>query len=208
MDLALPEEVQEQLADFEKLLGLLEAKLQPFLGEGGAAVLVQLPPLERAQAQLALAQATAALFRLYLLASGVDADEHETSSEKKRLVIYSKKVRRALSEQELGQAKRSLEVNVAAVNRFISAAVPDLSSDQKAALKAARGKSGGGTAAGASGGKRTAGGGGGDGGQDAEAAAAAFLQDTLGGQEGDAAAPVPAPAGERTAGGKQQAQRR
>lgn len=74
----------------------------------------------------------------------------------------------------------SPQVNVAAVNRFISAAVPDLSQQQKAALKAAGQKR---KAGGEDGGAGAAGSGGEaegreQGGEAAEAAAA-FLQETM-----------------------------
>ncbi len=42
-------------------------------------------PLERAQAQLALAQATAALFQLLLRANGVDPSDHESRKEQVRM---------------------------------------------------------------------------------------------------------------------------
>lgn len=72
-----------------------------------------------------------------------------------------------------------LQINVGAVNRFISAAVPDLSGDQKAALKAASGKR---PAASASLATQA------EGAQDAADAAEAFLRDALG-QGGDGCAP-------------------
>jgi hypothetical protein len=85
-----------------------------------------------------------------------------------------------------------MQINVGAVNRFISAAVPDLSSEQKAALKRA-GQEGAAKRQGASAGAASApgarGGGccGGDGTQDAADAAEAFLRDTLGRDQGGAA---------------------
>ncbi|KAL4440306.1 hypothetical protein ABPG75_003307 [Micractinium tetrahymenae] len=181
MDVPLAEEVQAQLSVFKEVLGSLESKLKPFLGSTGSAAIARLPPLECAQAQLALAQATAALFQLYLRASGVDPADHESRKEQERLAQYGKKVRKAAAEKELRESRRSLEVNVAAVNRFITAAVPDLTQGQKAALKAA-GQPAGGATTGVRKRRQQEGGGGaaavGEGG-DAEGAAAAFLEETM-----------------------------
>lgn len=92
------------------------------------------------------------------------------------------------------------QVNVAAVNRFISAAVPDLSQEQKAALKGAGQRGAGGAAAGAAGGTRKRKSGGGSEGAEGEeaagegdasgaAAAAAFLQETMEELQGQGAVP-------------------
>jgi hypothetical protein len=292
---------------------------------------LQLDPLDRAQAHLALAHAAHSLMQLYLQASGVDPDTYKAAGKEgvrllaapplarcspcsagrlpciagqpashwqchkecmhhparcrfqqrsspaayevsspptrlpafapsrppplqERLKQYSKKVRKLLSEKELKESRRTLEVcglcglcglleccrgralghpdvhgsvcrnqaaalslfrsdvsvssfllfmwpislqvNVAAVNRFISAAVPDLSREQKTALKGSAGQrqatstaavSAASAAAGeatGSGRKRRAGAGGGGAAaaeEEAEAAdaAAAFLQDTM-----------------------------
>jgi hypothetical protein len=53
-----------------------------------------------------------------------------------RLKAYAKKVRKAVAEKELSESRRSLEVNVAALSRVITHAVPDLSTQQKQALNA------------------------------------------------------------------------
>lgn len=179
MDLP-PEEVQAQLAGFEELLTLMESKLQPFVAPGSGNALAQLVPQERAHAQLALAHATAALYQLFLKASGVDPADHEFHKEQERLKQYTKKVRKVAAEKELRETKRSMEVNVSAVNRFISAAVPNLTREQKAALATA----GQAAAAAANAKRKRAPGAGGDNGnggagQDAEGAAAAFLQETM-----------------------------
>lgn len=55
-----------------------------------------------------------------------------------RLKVYGKKIRRLESEEYLAKTRPSLEVNIAAANRFINNAIPDLSKEQKQALKQAR----------------------------------------------------------------------
>ena len=46
-------------------------------------------------------------------------------------------MRKVAAEHELQHSRRSLEVNVAAVNRFINNAIPELSAQQREALKEA-----------------------------------------------------------------------
>ena len=52
-----------------------------------------------------------------------------------RLKVYGKKVRKLESAEYLAVNKPALELNVGAANRFISHAIPDLSREQKVALK-------------------------------------------------------------------------
>jgi hypothetical protein len=49
--------------------------------------------------------------------------------------VYGKKVRKLESAEYLATHKPALELNIGAANRFISHAIPDLSADQKTALK-------------------------------------------------------------------------
>ncbi len=62
-------------------------------------------------------------------------DSHELLQD--RLKQFGKKVKKAAAAKELKESKRSMEVDVGAINRFISHAVPDLSSQQKQALAVA-----------------------------------------------------------------------
>jgi hypothetical protein len=52
-----------------------------------------------------------------------------------RLRLYDKKLQKAESEQWLKEHRPSLSVSVAAANRFISAAIPDLTPEQRKALR-------------------------------------------------------------------------
>ena len=52
--------------------------------------------------------------------------------------MYGKKVRKLESAEYLAVNKPALELNVGAANRFISHAIPDLSREQKVALKEVR----------------------------------------------------------------------
>ncbi len=56
-----------------------------------------------------------------------------------RLKQYAKKVSKAATEKELRETRRSVTVDVAGVNRFITYAVPDLSDAQRQALREVRG---------------------------------------------------------------------
>ena len=52
-----------------------------------------------------------------------------------RIRLYTKKVKKLEQEQTLATSRRSTAINIGAANRFISAAVTDLSAQQKAALQ-------------------------------------------------------------------------
>ena len=82
-----------------------------------------------------LSQAAAALFTLYLKTKGIDPEDHTVKKEQGRLKQYNKKVRKLAAEVELKKSNRILEIDVAAMSRFIAAAVPDLSAQQKLELK-------------------------------------------------------------------------
>ena len=92
-------------------------------------------PFQRAEVHQTLAQAAAALFRLYLKSRGVEPEDHVFRKESPRLKQYQRKVRKAVAEEELRESKPGLEVDVGALSRFIAAAVPDLSAEQKRELK-------------------------------------------------------------------------
>jgi exosome complex protein LRP1 len=82
-----------------------------------------------------LSQAAALLFTLYLKTKGIDPEDHPFKKEEGRLKQYKKKVRKLAAELEINESNRTLEVDVAAMSRFIAAAVPDFSSQQKKELK-------------------------------------------------------------------------
>lgn len=52
-----------------------------------------------------------------------------------RLRLYKKKIHKVESQKWFKEHKRSLEVNVSAANRFISNAIPELTAEQRSALK-------------------------------------------------------------------------
>lgn len=52
-----------------------------------------------------------------------------------RLRLYDRKLQKAESEKWFKEHKPSLSVSVAAANRFISAAIPDLTPEQRKALR-------------------------------------------------------------------------
>lgn len=52
-----------------------------------------------------------------------------------RLRLYTKKVEKVESEKWFMEHKPALSLSIAAANRFITNAIPDLSAEQKAALR-------------------------------------------------------------------------
>lgn len=56
-------------------------------------------------------------------------------SVQERLRRYEAKLRRATLDDELARTRPSSDLNVAAANRFIANAIPDLTAEQKQALR-------------------------------------------------------------------------
>jgi exosome complex protein LRP1 len=93
-----------------------------------------LPPLDRARLHLAQASAVAALYGLLLKAGGRDAAaDGGASREGERLAAYTRKVKRAAGAIE----RPSVTLDIAAASRFIDHAIPDLSAEQREALRSA-----------------------------------------------------------------------
>ncbi|KAL0028963.1 hypothetical protein WJX77_008510 [Trebouxia sp. C0004] len=137
MDIALPSEVKRQLKTFQETLAELEESFLPCLSEES---LAQASPFERAELHLAVAQAIQTLFCLYLRAHGTSPEEHAFAKEEERISRFKRKVSKVNSEALLQKSKRATEVNIQAANRFITAAIPELSKEQKQALKQAGAK--------------------------------------------------------------------
>ena len=57
------------------------------------------------------------------------------SAVQERLRLYTKKVEKVESEKWLKEHKPALSLSIAAANRFITNAIPDLSAEQKAGLR-------------------------------------------------------------------------
>mmetsp|Transcript_853 Transcript_853/g.1982 ORF Transcript_853/g.1982 Transcript_853/m.1982 type:complete len:207 (+) Transcript_853:112-732(+) len=133
-EIEVPEEVQAQLDEFEKIIGKLEEALEPFLGITGKDM-EQLEPLEAAQLQLTLGEAAGQLFKLYLLSVGIDPREHPIEKETERLTQWAKRLAKAASKKEASESQRGLALNIGAANRFIEHAIPELSKEQKQQLR-------------------------------------------------------------------------
>lgn len=137
MDIAMPSEVKRQLRTFQEALAELEESLLPCLSEES---LAQASPFERAELHLTVAQAIQTLFCMYLRAHGTSPEEHAFAKEEERISRFKRKVSKVNSEALLKKSKRATEVNIQAANRFITAAIPELSKEQKQALKQAGAK--------------------------------------------------------------------
>lgn len=82
-----------------------------------------------------LASAAASLFSMFLATRGTaPASSEFLKKEGHRLRQYDRKVRKVAAAAELDASRRSLEVDVAAMSRFIAAAAP-LSGDQREELR-------------------------------------------------------------------------
>ncbi|GMH32234.1 hypothetical protein BSKO_00068 [Bryopsis sp. KO-2023] len=136
MDFFVPDQVEAQLKNFNAVIGDIESKLRPLTSENALAGIEKLPSLERAQAFMLIASSACRLYELYLKAHGQNPILKEKFiKEKKRVAQFELRVQKAVTDHELATTKRSAVVNVAAANRFIDNALPDLSKDQKAALR-------------------------------------------------------------------------
>jgi hypothetical protein len=152
---SLPADLQDKMQGLQDRLDQIRAALEPLLALDQRQVAAGAPPLHRARLHLTLAQSAAALFRLYLTAANVPPATHPVAKEAERLAQFERRVAGAEGAQE----KRGKSLHIAAANRFIAHAIPDLTGEQRAALKAAaqreqeefekKGKAGGGKKRGA-----------------------------------------------------------
>lgn len=95
----------------------------------------KLTPMQRANAHLNVARGLHHAYIMLLRTQGLTSKNHPYHQESERLKVYGKKVRKLESAEYLATHKPALELNIGAANRFISHAIPDLSADQKTALK-------------------------------------------------------------------------
>lgn len=130
--MSLPEEVLLQLQACRKVLEALNRDSKALL----ALSLSELPPLERAQAYTAAATLANAQHNLLRLLQGKQPDA-ASRQEGERITQYSRKLGKPLAALELAASRPSFSLDVAAANRFIDAAIPDLTPGQKQQLKEA-----------------------------------------------------------------------
>ncbi|KAG2495951.1 hypothetical protein HYH03_005881 [Edaphochlamys debaryana] len=148
--LELPDDVKIQLSQLTEFLGDLKKALGAAAALGGPAEVLAktaADPVGRARLYQAVAKAVNALHHTYLRAHGRDpfapvgagaiGGASVGKAELDRIRQYDKKVNRAFAEAELRSARRLATLDVAGASRFISAAVPDLTPEQRAAMKRA-----------------------------------------------------------------------
>ena len=128
----LPVGVEAQVAAFTQLVSATDTALRDL---STAPSLDGLQPLQQSQLQLCLAQTINVLFHLLLKASGKDSSDHPLQKELDRLKQYKKKVDRDIAEQELRHSRPTISLNIAAANRFIDHAIPDLTQEQRGRLR-------------------------------------------------------------------------
>ncbi|EFJ40940.1 hypothetical protein VOLCADRAFT_99155 [Volvox carteri f. nagariensis] len=144
--LDLPEDVQFQLGQFKHLLGELQKALQAAAAQAPSpADIAAIPePLDRARLCMCIAKAVNSLHHVYLRAYGRDPFAPATAGgvavgrqELDRIRQYDKKLARAVHDADLRASRPVLSLDVAAASRFIDAAIPDLSEQQRRDLKRA-----------------------------------------------------------------------
>ncbi|KXZ46206.1 hypothetical protein GPECTOR_46g275 [Gonium pectorale] len=142
--LELPEDIQIQLRQFKELVTELKSALDAASQHvAGPSELAAIPaPLERARLCLSLAKAVNALHHVYMRVHGRDpfapppgGGASVGRQELDRVRQYGKKVSRAVNEAELRASRPVLSLDVAAASRFIDAAIPDLTAEQRQQLK-------------------------------------------------------------------------
>lgn len=136
MDVELPDAIIAQAEDFERKLDGLRDRLQPFLSVNPKDLEEELTPLERAQWYTAVSRAAVTLFQLHCKAKGLDPGTTKgVQDERDRVLHYTKKVKRAVDTHELSISRPTISVNLAGAGRFIANALPDISKEQREALR-------------------------------------------------------------------------
>ncbi|XP_062196504.1 uncharacterized protein LOC133899531 isoform X1 [Phragmites australis] len=95
----------------------------------------ELPPLLRARAFLAVAQAATSLFSVRLRCSGIDPNEHTIRKEFERLSLWQEKLNR-FEDWDKAPLRPTTTLNTQAAARFIGRSLPHLTSDQKRSMQA------------------------------------------------------------------------
>lgn len=119
----LPPSVAHQVRRAKAATDRLEQCLKPLMRLQSDEI-DKMTAQQQAELHLSIAQGLAAVYILFSKVSGAAADGFE--KERVLLERYAKKVRVAGNELELSTSSRSLTIDLAAANRFIDAAVPDL----------------------------------------------------------------------------------
>ncbi|CAL8470224.1 g9766 [Coccomyxa elongata] len=131
-------ETARQLESCKAALRTVEEVLSRCLVQNDNDKSAQAVPLSQATEQLLMAQTVSVLYQCYLRLSGEAVEDTTHAKDMERLSIYRKKIEKVESEKWFKEHKRTLEVNVSAANRFISHAIPELTNEQRSALKRAR----------------------------------------------------------------------
>ncbi|PUZ50974.1 hypothetical protein GQ55_6G122500 [Panicum hallii var. hallii] len=95
----------------------------------------ELPPLLRARAFLAVAQAATSLLAVRLRCSGIDPDEHPIRKEFERLSLWQEKLDR-FEDWDKAPLHPTTTLNTQAAARFIGHSLSHLTSDQKRSMQA------------------------------------------------------------------------
>ncbi|CAI5979988.1 unnamed protein product [Closterium sp. NIES-64] len=157
----LSRQALDALGAAEAAVSQLETSLTPIVDRcSSRALAADLAPMDRAKAHLVTAHAAASLFCLVLRSYGMAPSEHGVAKDMARIDSYVHKVRLAdtaggAGDGAVGAPTSSL--NVAAANRFIVHAIPDLTPEQRRLVREAgkkrrpRGGDGGGEGTGGEG---------------------------------------------------------
>ncbi|XP_066325603.1 uncharacterized protein [Miscanthus floridulus] len=94
----------------------------------------ELPPLLRARAFLAVAQAATSLLGVRLRCSGIDPDEHPIRKEFERLSLWQEKLNQ-FEAWDKAPLRPTTTINTQAAARFIGHSLSHLTSDQKRSMQ-------------------------------------------------------------------------
>lgn len=140
----IPQATLESLVDVKRELSTLEQQFNTLLPLLNPATLAVLSPLQQASSFLCLSKAVNALFTLHLKCKGLSIHDLPASSEVERVNLYEDKIAPFIEKNEAPKFPTSV-LDVQAANRFIEHAIPNLTEEQKNAIrgigKTAAGKS-------------------------------------------------------------------
>jgi len=124
----------EQMQSLQASIAQLEQLLTPLLHTPLQSLTQQLPPVQAAKLQAALAYTTNALFLFYLHSTGAPTEKHPVRKELERVKKYLKKISDATAPAAAVPA-RPTKLDKGAASRFISAQLAGQSAKDAAAAK-------------------------------------------------------------------------
>jgi len=138
-DQVLPNDIQQDITNFENILDKLEGQLDPFFKVSLKEHQEKLSPVESAKLNITVAYALNSLFFMYLQTQGVSPHEHQVKTELERIKPYILKLKNMSNNKteekpkmqiDSEAAKRMID-NTLAMNKKLDSAATDNSSQKK-----------------------------------------------------------------------------